>query len=58
MELYFFKKLFFRYDTLFNATDLITHHIICNRSDDNIIIVNLCACAILTIIKHKTRPLQ
>ena len=41
MKLDFFEKLLFSNDTFFDATNLITNHIVGNRTDNHIEVVQL-----------------
>ena len=54
MVLYFFQKLVFRNDAFFDATNLVSHDIVRYWSDNNVIIVQLLACAIFAIFQNKS----
>ena len=58
MELYFLKKLFFRDDAFFNATNLVPYDVVGYWAYDNVIVVDLFMCSILAIFKYELSPFQ
>lgn len=58
MKLYFLQKLFFRDNTFLNTTNLVSNNIIGYRPYNNIVIMHLFACTILSVFQYELRPFK
>lgn len=58
MEFYLFQKLFFRNDTFFHTTNLVTNNIICYWTNYDVVIVCLISSSVFTVIQDKSGPIK